>query len=61
MGFPQSRGNAYVTQQHSLDDLREGRVRFALDLSHERLQDDALEALKYIRDDYVAATTAASR
>ncbi|MBB4865630.1 DNA-binding transcriptional LysR family regulator [Pseudomonas nitritireducens] len=45
----------YATQQDSLDDLREGRVHFALGVSHQRLQDDTLEAIDCFSDDYVVA------
>lgn len=45
----------YATQQDSLDDLREGRVHFALGVSHERALDDTLEAIECFSDDYVVA------
>ncbi|QEY71017.1 LysR family transcriptional regulator [Pseudomonas denitrificans (nom. rej.)] len=43
----------YATQQDSLDDLREGRVHFALGVTHERSEGDALEAIECFSDDYV--------
>lgn len=46
----------YATQQDSLDDLREGRIHFALGVSHgPALAREGIEAVQCLSDDYVVA------